>query len=83
MAAQAGLQIPPEAFDQHAAQKEALKTKGQIAVKKVDAPQTEQVVHHVAAPIATHPDIAHAQAQIMAQHEALRSQVEQGVGSGQ
>ena len=83
MAAQAGLQIPVEAFDQHAVQKEELKTKGQIAVKKVDAPQQpEQVVHHVASPMATHPDIAHAQAQIMAQHEALRSQVQEGVTNG-
>ena len=75
MAAQAGLQIPAASFEGQAEKKEQLKTQGQIAVKKVDSPQTEQMVHHVAAPIATHPDIAHAQAQIMAQHEALRSQV--------
>lgn len=79
MAAQAGLQIPPQAFEQQKSQSESLKTQGQIAVKKAGEP--EQIVHHVAAPqvMATHPDIAHAQAQIMAQHEALRGNLQNEV----
>ena len=85
MAAQAGLQIPASSFAQQTVTKEALKTKGQVAVKTAGAPTppTQTMVHTVApSPMVHDPDIAQAQAQIMAQHEALRSNLQNSVQGG-
>lgn len=82
MAAQAGLQIPASAFGDQEAQKESLKTKGQIAVKQAGNPSPPaQVVTHIA-PHINDPDIAQAHAQIMAKHEALRSNLQNEVANG-
>lgn len=83
MAAQAGIQLTPQDFEQQASQKEQLKTQGQIAVKKVaPAPVQPQEVQHTVVTPGTHPDIAQAQAQILAQHESLRSNLQNEVQGG-
>lgn len=82
MAAQAGLQIPPEAFEQQKAQSESLKTSGQIAVKKAGQPAPAvTTVQHIA-PHINDPDIAQAHAQIMAHHESLRNNLQNEVSNG-
>jgi hypothetical protein len=82
MAAQAGIQLTPQDFEQQQAQEADLKTKSQIAVKKAGAPAPAvTTVQHIA-PHITDPDIAQAHAQIMAHHEALRSNLQQEVTSG-
>ena len=66
-------------------QKEALKAKSQIAVKTATSPTPapQQVIHSVAPGAMVHdPDIAQAQAQIMAHHEALRSTLQNQVSGG-
>jgi hypothetical protein len=79
MAAQAGLQIPASSFQGQEANKEQLKTKGQIAVKQAGNPTPPaQVVAHIA-PHINDPDIAQAYAQIMAQHEGLRANLQNEV----
>lgn len=101
MAKQAGIILTPQDFQQQAEDKEALKTKGQIAVKtatpqvqqdpnalngatQTQTPQIPPVASQAppgsaGTPMMNDPDIAQARAQIMAHHEAFRSNVQRKV----
>lgn len=75
MAAQAGLQIPPEAFMENKQAESELKTQQQVAVKQVGAPP--QTVIHTPPPTIGDPQLAQAHAQIQARSGALAQRLQE------
>lgn len=75
MAAQAGLQVPPEAFEQMEQSKAQLDTQSKVAVKKAGQPAPQVTTIQHIAPHINDPDIAQAHAQIMAAHQGLQGQI--------